>query len=191
MVSSGVALRSNRKNYFDLVGPTDFAPQTTSDHPEHQQDERKYPDDYPPEPIRRRPRRQRSLGGPTARPDQRAIPRGVLLARHAVGDPGKPGRQHDRRRPVTDPRSGRTTRTLPQRIYMPGTGNPARPPRRDRTPPRADRTEQRGAPKVPTQRDGHGPSPEHAPHRHAGLPHLCAWRNLLGHRHRRGAHAAG
>src|ERR1700722_17561326 len=125
MVSSGVALRSNRKNYFDLVGPTDFAPQTTSDHPQHQQDERKYPDDYPPEPIRRRPRHQRSLGGPAAGPDQRAVSRGVLLARHAVGDPGNPRRQQHRWRPVTDPGAGRTTRTLPQRIHMPGLGNPA------------------------------------------------------------------
>src|SRR5580692_366724 len=73
-------------------------------------------DDYPPEPIHRRPRRQRSLRGPTAGPDERAVSRGVLLARHAVGYPGNPRRQHHRRRPVTDPRAGRTTRTLPQRI---------------------------------------------------------------------------
>src|SRR5260370_40454555 len=59
--------------------PTDFAPHTATDHPQHQQDERKYSDHYPPEPIRRRPRRQRPLGGPTAGPDQRAVSRGVLL----------------------------------------------------------------------------------------------------------------
>ena len=52
--------------------------------------------------------------------------REVGWQRHAVGNRGNPGRQHDRRRAVADTGSGREYSALAERIDLPRLGNRAR-----------------------------------------------------------------